>query len=90
MWPVIGLSEREKETLVTVSVHRIFVPIMARKTFLDNLHLPHMGIGITYQLAKTKCYWESMKEDIKKKCEGCSICLEFSSSKQNEEETQEE
>ena len=30
-----------------------------------------------------------MKEDIKKKSEGCSICLTFNSSKQDEEKMEE-
>ena len=71
LWPVIGLSQ--KETLIMISGHRIFVPIKARKTILENLHLPHMGTGTTQQLGMAKYYWHSMKKDIKKRHDSCSV-----------------
>merc|ERR1712059_25503 len=86
IWPTVGLTEEHKETLITVGGNRIFIPRGARKQILVNLHRPHMGYNITQQLAKTKYFWTTLNEDIKKQCQGCEVCLEFSKSKVAEPE----
>ena len=39
IWPCIGVTKEYNEPLVTVGVHRIFIPRLARKKILENLHL---------------------------------------------------
>ena len=89
-WPTIGITEEYKQALITVGGHRIFIPRLARKKILENLHLPHMGYQVTQQLARSHYYWKTLNEDIKRKCQGCSACTEFSNSKGSEEEIIEE
>ena len=43
-----------------------------------------MGYNITQQLAKCKYYCKTLNEDIRKRCEGCQTCIEFSRSKVGE------
>ena len=84
IWVAVGLTEDHKEPLITVGGNRIFIPRLARKQILENLHRPHMGYMITQQLAKGRYYWRTLNEDIRKKCEGCQTCIEFSPSKVGE------
>ena len=90
IWPTVGLTEEHKEELITIGGNRIFIPRLARKQILDNLHCPHMGYNVTQQLAKTRYFWRTLNEDIKRRCQGCEACVEFSKSKVGEAEVLEE
>ena len=86
IWPTIGITEEYKQALITVGGHRIFIPKLVRKKILENLHLPHLWYQVTQQLARSRYYWTTLNEDIKKKCQGCEACTEFSNIKGSEEE----
>ena len=66
IWPCVGVTEEYKVPLITIGGNRLFIPRLARKKILDNLHRPHMDYTVTQQLAKGRYYWRTLNKDIKK------------------------
>ena len=81
VWHDISLLD---DTLLVLDGCRIVVPPDARRDILRLLHLPHTGIVKTYENARQKYFWPTMKNDIKQVISSCSACLEHLPSQQQE------
>jgi Integrase zinc binding domain len=57
---------------------RIFVPSSMRKSMLERLHLPHLGMEATIKLARDTIYWPGINKEVRDKVGTCSVCLENS------------
>ena len=53
---------------------RLVVPVRARPTLLDLLHVPHSGEVKTYQNARQLYFWPCMKNEIHNRVAGCEVC----------------
>jgi transposase InsO family protein len=90
---LIQLLEREKDnfTLEDDNIIRIidsetsapFIQFHQRLDHISRLHcgMGHLGIEATFNLARTRGWWPSMREDIKKWVSSCSVCAKALPSK---------
>ena len=62
------------DVLLVYNNSRIVVPADARPSILEQLHMPHAGIGKTRQLARQLYYWPGMSIAISNKIENCVLC----------------
>ena len=60
--------------LVYLDAKRIIVPLKGVKPILKLLHISHVGVNKTYDLARSLYYWPGMLNDIKQLIEGCEAC----------------
>lgn len=59
---------------------RILIPKLLRKEILSRIHVSHMGIQRTQNLAKETVYWPNINTDIFNLVSNCEICLKFQNS----------
>ena len=60
--------------LVYFDARRIVMPIKGVKPILKLLHVSHVGVNKTYNLACSIYYWPGMLNDIKQMIDGCEDC----------------
>ena len=60
--------------LVYLDARRIVMPIKGVKPILKLLHVSHVGVNKTYDLARSIYYWPGMLNDIKQMIDGCEAC----------------
>lgn len=84
LWPVVGILENEDGKLITIEENHIFIPPASRKEILEAIHGGHLRTANTYLLGRNQYYWMGLKEDIRKLCEGCLICIKMAPSKKDE------
>ena len=60
--------------LVYLDARRIVMPLKGVKPILKLLHVLHVGINKTYDLARSIYYWPGMLNDIKQMIDGCEAC----------------
>ena len=60
--------------LVYLDAKRIVVPIKGVKPILKLLHVLHVGVNKTYDMARSLYYWPGMLNDIKQLKKGCESC----------------
>ena len=60
--------------LVYLGVRRIVMPLKGVKPILKLLHVLHIGVNKSYDLAHSLYYWLGMLNDIKQLINGCEAC----------------
>ena len=60
--------------LVYLDTRRIVMPFKGVKPILKLLHVSHVGVNKTYDLARSIYYWPGMLNDIKQMIDGCKAC----------------
>ena len=60
--------------LVYLDARRIVMPIKGVKPILKLLHVSHVGVNKTYDLARSIYYWPGMLNNIKQMIDGCKAC----------------
>ena len=50
------------------------MPVKGVKPVLKLLHVSHVGVNKTYDLARSLYYWPGMLNDIKQLIDGCKAC----------------
>ena len=60
--------------LVYLDARRIVMPLKGLKPILKLLHVSHIGVNKTYDLAHSIYYWPGMLNDIKQMIDGCEAC----------------
>ena len=60
--------------LVYLDARRIVMPLKGVKPILTLLHVSHVGVNKTYDLARSIYYWPGMLNDIKQIIDGCEAC----------------
>ena len=60
--------------LVYLDARRIVMPLKGVKPILKLLHVSHVGVNKTYNLARSIYYWPGMLNDIKQMIDGCEAC----------------
>ena len=53
---------------------------------LEVVHKAHLGQERTFYCARERYYWPSLREEVYKMVENCSICSEFASPRKPEKE----
>ena len=81
VWDRLGLEEEEDGDgcIVTLDLDRICVPKgdgQLRKSLLDKLHTAHLGTIKSGKAAAQRYHWPFLYEEMAKKCQNCSICLQ--------------
>ena len=82
-WDSIGVLDRE-DTILVMDGHRIIVPLSARRSILQLLHVPHMATSRTRKAASRRYFWVGMADEVKKMCEHCQSCRERGPSRPEE------
>lgn len=62
---------------VILKGNRILIPMLQRKSVLDQVHEAHIGVVKTKQLTCASLYWPGMSTQIEDMVHGCSICQEY-------------
>ena len=57
--------------LVYLDAKQIFMPLKGVKSVLKLLHVSHVGVNKSYDLARSLYYWPGMLNDVKQLIEGC-------------------
>jgi hypothetical protein len=73
-WNNLSVLDGEEDTIVLYDRRKIVVLAGARKGILETLHIPHNGADKTWENAREKYFWPSMKTQIAQmtgKCEEC-------------------
>ena len=83
-WDSIGVLEDREDTILVMDGHRIIVPLKARKSILQLLHVPHMATSRTRKAASRRYFWVGMADEVKKMCESCQSCRERGPSRPEE------
>ena len=60
--------------LVYLDAKRIAMPLKGVKSVLKLLHVSHVGVNKTYDLARSLYYWLGMLNNVKQLIEGCEAC----------------
>ena len=88
VWERLGLEEEEDGDgcIVTLDLNRICVPKGVgedgrcdghlRKSLLDKLHTAHLGTVKSGKAAAQRYHWPFLYEEMSKKCQNCSICIQ--------------
>jgi hypothetical protein len=63
---------------------RIVIPMMERRTVMNNLHISHLGREGTLTKAREYVYWPKMNEQIKQMISVCDVCNRVRSQQQKE------
>ena len=80
----LGIFECESGLkLVIRNGQEIFIPQMARREMIPNLHSTHMSTEGMKKLARKKFWWAQMSRDLERVYEACVACKENSRSKNN-------
>ena len=80
----LGIFECESGLkLVIRNGQEIFIPQMARKEMILELHSTHMSTEGMKKLARKKFWWPQMSKDLESVYEACGACKENSRSKNN-------
>ena len=83
-WDSIEALENRKDTILVRDGTRIIIPLAARKSILQLLHVPHMATSRTRKAASRRYFWVGMADEVKKMCEGCQTCRERAPSRPEE------
>ena len=83
-WDSIEVLEDREDTILVMDGHRIIIPLSARKSILQLLHVPHMATSRTRKAASRRYFWVGMADEVKKMCEHCQSCRERGPSRPEE------
>ena len=83
-WDSIEVLEDRKDTILVMDGHRIIIPLSARKSILQLLHVPHMATSRTRKAASRRYFWVGMADEVRKMCEHCQSCRERGPSRPEE------
>ena len=83
-WDSIEVLEDREDTILVMDGHRIIIPLTARKSILQLLHVPHMATSRTRKAAARRYFWVGMADEVKKMCEHCQSCRERGPSRPEE------
>ena len=83
-WNTIGVLDDKEDTILVMDGHRIIIPLEARRSILNLLHVPHMAATRTKKAATQRYFWVGMADEIKKMCEHCQTCRERGPSRPEE------
>lgn len=73
----------ESDGLV-LKLGRIVVPMAMRKIMTQKLHLAHLGLEYTLNLARDVLFWPGMYKQVQDSVTACEACMKFSSSQQKQ------
>ena len=77
----LSLYNTSEGDIIIHDAQDILIPKGYRKDIIAELHSTHLADTSMINLAKGKCYWPSMKEELKNTYKSCEVCLENAISK---------
>ena len=77
----LSLYNTSEGDIIVCDAQDILIPKGYRKDMISELHSTHLSDTSMINLAKGKCYWPSMKEELKNTYKSCEVCLENAISK---------
>ena len=81
IWPEFSFEPKLGLLLMN---DRIFVPMQARQTLVEELHRGHCGVSKSLTLARQLYYWPSYCKQIKNRILACDQCQELLASQQKQ------
>ena len=77
----LSLLNTDEGDIIIRDAQDILIPKKYRQDIIDELHSTHLADTSMINLAKGKCYWPTIKEDLRNTYKSCEVCLKNAISK---------
>ena len=77
----LSLYNTDEGDIIIRDAQDILIPKEYRHGIINDLHSTHLADTSMINLAKGKCYWPTVKEDLRNTYKSCEVCLENAISK---------